>query len=375
MVDDLEGVSALVPFASTQRKSVMRRIVGALAAALALVTFVAPAGAQTAGGEPLARALAWVQSQQQPDGGFPGFSAGETADAVVGLVAAGVDPNGVLREGNSPVSFLGNQAASYATRSTGAAAKLTLAVVAAGKDPRAFGGVDLPAEIGKGYSPATGQYGADVTGHCLALLAVRSVGAAAPPAAIARLGALQNADGGWSFDGQAASGSDTNTTSLCAQALVAHGADAQRALGYLKSQQNADGGFPYSKTSSFGSDTDANSTALVIEALAALGQDTATARQALVALQNSSGAFRYQASQPDDNVLATYQALLGLSNRPQPVASVSVPGAQEAIAPTTPAAPAALPNTGGAPEPALALALLALLGMVCGAVVRRRVTG
>ena len=355
----------------------MRRMMGALAAALALVVFVAPASAQPAGNEPLARAVAWTQSQQQPDGGFPGFGPGETADAVVGLAAAGVDPNSVLRGGNSPVSFLGNQAASYAAKSVGAAAKLTLAVVAAGKDPRTFGGIDLLAQIGKGYNAATGQYGADVTGHCLALLAARSVGANAPQAAVARLQALENRDGGWSFDGKAASGSDTNTTALCAQALSGHAVDAQKALAYLKSQQNADGGFPYSKTSSFGADTDANSTALVIGALSALGQDTTQARQALVALQNASGAFRYQASQPDDNALATYQALLGLSNQPQPVKSISVPGAQASIAPANASTtPAALPNTGAAPEPALTLlALVALLSVLAGLVATKRAKG
>jgi LPXTG-motif cell wall-anchored protein len=351
----------------------MRRIVSALAAALALVVFVTPAAGQPAGNEPLARAVAWTRSQQQADGGFPGFSPGDTADVVIGLAAAGVDPNGVLLNGNSPVSYLGNQAAGYATKSVGAAAKLTLAVVAAGKDPRSFGGVDLLAEIGKSYNAATGQYGADVTGHCLALLAARSVGANAPQAAIARLQALQNADGGWSFDGQAASGSDTNTAALCAQALVGHAVDAQRALAYLRSQQNPDGGFPYSKTSSFGSDSDANSTALAIGALSALGQDAAAARQALIALQNPSGAFRYQAAQPDDNALATYQALLGLSNRPHPVVSTSVPGALEALAPTqAPAVPAALPNTGAAHEPALALLVLLALALIVGAFTIRR---
>lgn len=355
----------------------MRRMIGALAMVLALTGFVVPARAQSVGGEALARALAWAQSQQQADGGFPGFSPGDTADVVIGLVAAGVDPNGVLRDGNSPVSFLGNQAGSYAAKSVGSAAKLTLAVVAAGKNPRAFGGLDLLALIGNSYNPATGQYGGDVTGHCLALLAARSVGASAPQPAIARLQALQNADGGWSFDGAPATGSDTNTAALCAQALVGHGADAQKALAYLQSQQNADGGFPYSKSSSFGSDTDANSTALVIQALVALGQDTGVARQALAALQNPSGALRYQAAQPDDNALATYQALSGLVAKSLPVVSASVPGAQEALAPAQPATlPAALPNTGTAPAPALALlALLALALVMGGGLVRRGARG
>src|SRR5205085_6396915 len=133
------------------------------------------------------------------------------------------------------------------------------------------------------------------------------------------LNQAQLADGGWSFDGSAATGSDTNTTALAVQALVAAGAPGDattRGIGYLKSQQNADGGFPYSKTSSFGSASDANSTALVVQALAAAGVDPRTLKQsggdpidALLDFQNASGAFRYQAAQSDDNDLATAQAI------------------------------------------------------------------
>lgn len=368
----------------------VRRYLLTLALLMGLVSTLLPVSVRAQSPTPDAatqNAITWLRGQQQADGSFPGFGPGESVDAVFALVAAGIDPNGVIRDGNSPVSFLGDQAATYATRSVGAAAKLTMAVVAAGKDPRGFGGLDLPALIGAGYDPATGQYGADVFAHSLALLAIRSLGATPPPAAVNRLVALQLADGGWSFDGSAASGADTNTTALAIQALAAEpgaGAAVTRALAYLKTQQNADGGFPYSKTSSFGSDSDANSTANALQALTAAGQDPRSAEwtaacgdpvSALLALQNASGAFRYQAAAPDDNALATYQAIPGLLGRSLPLATTTVPGAAELVAPAVAApapVPVALPTTSAPWSPASLLALLALALLAGGLLLRRR---
>jgi hypothetical protein len=295
----------------------------ALGACMALL--VALAALPTHAAEPQTdaanRALAWLVGQQGDDGSIGG-DAGATADAVTAMVAMGVDPDGVLKNGNSPVSYLGAQAATYAAKSVGGAGKLTLAVIAAGKDPSNFGGVNLINMLQKSYNSATGQYGPTTTDHVFALLALASAGQTVPPAAVAALEKLQLADGGWSYDGTVATGSDTNTTALAVQALKATSggsAALPKAQAYLLSQQNADGGFPYSKTSPFGSDSDANSTAYVIQALVALGVDPATLKQgantpltALLALQNTSGAFRYQTAIPDDNIFATEQAIPAL---------------------------------------------------------------
>jgi hypothetical protein len=375
----------------------MRRLLLTLAL-LALVAAQAPAAhAQSAA---VQNAVAWLRQQQQPDGSFPGFGAGDTADAVAALVAAGERPADFVKDGKTPLDYLKAQAAAYAATGPGAAAKLTLAAVAAGENPAAFGGVNLLEQLGKSYDPQTGQYGPDVYGHGLAMLAARAVGATPADPAVQRLLSLQLEDGGWSFDGTAATGSDTNTTSVAVQALAAlPAADAARAraAAYLKGQQNDDGGFPYSQTSQFGNASDANSTAAAIQAIVALGQDPAgadwtkgasTPLTALAAFQNESGGFRYQAAQPDDNALATYQAIPALLGKALPVATAAVSGADALLAPAgapapaaTPApapqapatTPAALPATGAgaeAPLAALALAALALLGL--GLAARRR---
>jgi hypothetical protein len=326
-------------------------------------------------------ALGWVRAQQQADGSFPGFGPGETADALQAFVAAQADLASLAKGSATPVGYLEAQAKSYAT-SPSAAAKLTLGAVAAGADPTNFGGQNLLAMIGAGYDPKTGQYGPDVYGHALALLAIRSVGAQPPLPAIQRLVAAQLPDGGWSFDGTEATGSDTNTSGLALQALAGQRqADGTRgkALAYFASQQNTDGGFPYSQTSQFGNDSDANSTALAIQAIIAAGEQPTASRwtkggktpiDLLISLQNASGALRYQAALADDNALATYQAVPALLQKSLPVTITAIDGAQALIAP----AAAALPATGAAAPQALpsALSLLAIALLLGGLALRRR---
>lgn len=349
----------------------MRRVLALFLTIILSAIMWQPVAAQSAA---VAAALQWVAGQQQADGSFAGFGPGDTADAVVAFVAGGQQPPA------SAVNYLAGQAASYGTSSAGATAKLILAAVAAGRDPLNFGGVNLARQLGSTYSATTGQYGSDVYGHALALLAIKAMGAQPPAAAIDRLVSLQLRDGGWSFDGAAASGSDTNTTALAVMALAgrARAADALNAArAYLRGQQNPDGGFPYSQTSAFGNASDANSTAAVAMAIIALGEDPggaawkqgdATPLSALAAFQNSSGAFRYQNAMPDDNALATYQAIPALAGRALPVVTTSIPAAQSLIAPAT-----ALPRTAGEAQPvAPLLALAGLLLIVVGKALQRR---
>ena len=358
----------------------MRRSLIVLAAIAVLLPGLALAQAQPDLGAAKS-ALSWIRTQQQPDGSFPGFGPGETADAIQAFVAYQVDPASLAKGSVTPIAYLQAQAKSYAT-SPAAAAKLTLAAVAAGADPTTFGGLNLLALLGAGYDPKTGQYGPDVYGHALAMLAIGSVGALPPMPAIQRLIASQLPDGGWSFDGTADTGSDTNTTGLALQALVGQRqADRARAkaIAYLQSQQNDDGGFPYSQTSQYGSDSDANSTALAIQGLIAAGETPTdsqwtkggkTPLDLLISLQNANGALRYQAAQADDNALATYQAVPALLQKSLPITITPIDGAQVLVAPTATTLPAT-----GAPQvanlPSLA-ALLALALLVGGLALRRR---
>ena len=84
-------------------------------------------------------ALDYLQTQQNADGGFgsgfsPDSSVGSTADAILAIVAAGGDPAAFDQGGNTPLSYLEANASQRATG--GDLAKLILAAVAAGENPR-----------------------------------------------------------------------------------------------------------------------------------------------------------------------------------------------------------------------------------------------
>jgi hypothetical protein len=351
----------------------MRRLILQLGVVILIMWGVAPARA----GSP--EALDWLRARQGTDGGFASdfevaSSAGATMEAVFAIVAGGEDPANWVQNGNTPVSFLESHA-NDALITPGDTAKLILASVAVGRDPRDFGGIDLVASLEAEFDGG-GLYGGPETGNVfaqsLAILALEATGRPIPTSALDWLLGVQLDDGSWSWNGDVTPGSgDSNSTALAVQALVATrepGAAVSKALDYLHNIQNEDGGFPYQKPSDFGSDTDANSTAYVIQALIATGNDPSSAdwevggsapAAALVALQLESGAFAWQASVPDDNFLATVQAVPPLAG----VAFLDVTGSMHV---GEPAAPAELPATGGTyPLPAWALVLI-LAGLALG---------
>ena len=300
----------------------MRRLISVVVLAGCLA-WPAAAAAQ-APADALQAAAAWLRIQQQDDGGFSnGFVAGSdpatTADAVLAIVAAGEDPSVWIVGGSNPMDSLRGAVSSGSVAGPGAFAKVTMAAVASGADPRSFGGVDLTGKILEGYSSDTGLFGGGPYDSALAIQALSAAGEPVPEGAIAGLLATRLADGTFSFNGdQTVGAGDSNTTAVAVVALVAAGAGDEIApsLAYFRSAQNEDGGWTYQKPSAFGEATDANSTALVIQALAAAGEDLAAwedPAQALLALQVSSGAFIYNAANSSENLLATVQALPALA--------------------------------------------------------------
>lgn len=317
----------------------------------------------------LTAALDYLQSQQNADGGFgSGFSPGSTLAStpivVLAIVAAGGDPAAFDQDGNTPITYMEANAASAA--SAGDLSKLILAAIAVGENPRSLGGVDSVVKL-ESLSDAGGRIGGEADtfiGHTLAVLALASAQRPISGAAVDYIKTAQQEDGSWAWDGSAETAGDTNTTAFAVQALVAAGEDPGSeaitdALSYYQGIQNEDGGWPYQNPSDYGTATDANSTAVTIQALIAAGQDPTgadwttdgggTPIAALEALQNPSGAFAWQAAVPDDNLLATVQALPALAGKAFPFATMDVGQA---------AAPVRVPETGGA---AVALVLPLLL--------------
>ncbi|MEA2476088.1 MAG: hypothetical protein QOC87_287 [Actinomycetota bacterium] len=234
----------------------------------------------------------YVVTRQHKNGSFPGFSAlGATADAVLSLAAAARGQGAI----DKAIAYL---KANVDSASLGQKAKIALAAVAAGKDPRSFGGHNLLKEIKASQKPSgryaeKGDFTAVIT-HSLAMIALEAGGAKASAKAQMWLRDAQCPDGGWQYDGprhkgenrhcfDAKSGNDfsttdTNTTSYGVQALVAthtHLAFKTNPFKYFASARDDLGGWRYSyKRSSGGATTymDANSTALVLQAFAAEGK-------------------------------------------------------------------------------------------------------
>jgi hypothetical protein len=277
---------------------------------------------------PVAAASAWLREQQDASGGFFGFSGepdpGTTTDAVLALYAAQQRDPAAAAALDAALIYLEREetGGAYAETGPGQAAKLALAAVTGGRDPRDFAGMNLivamtaplatPVPEGIG-----GIYGDDLYDHALVLIALTAAGEAISDAALEPLRAVQGADGGWAFDGSTAPGaSDSNTTALVIQALVAAGRGddpmVARALAFLSTLLAPDGGFAYGPADPL--IADANSTALVLQALIAAGEDPTSpgwgdAPLALARFQTPSGGLRYMAADEEPNMLATVQAI------------------------------------------------------------------
>ena len=208
---------------------------------------------------------------------------------------------------------------------------MIMGIVAAGRDPRTFGGIDWVELLHSNYDPKTGIYDdRNLYSDALGLLGDVAAKQEVPDAAITYVKANQCADSG-GF-GQAAgclSKADVDTTSIVIDGLIASGMSKsdqviERARSFLIDSENIDAGFgnyPEDKTNS-------NSTGLALTAMAALGEDPLTGSwskdgrspvTALLELQTPSGAFKWQQSDTRSSDPATVQALLGLSGYSLPI--------------------------------------------------------
>jgi hypothetical protein len=296
---------------------------------LAVSTGGGPARAQEPSG--LESAVAWLLEQQQDDGGFPGFS-GEsdpatTVDAVVALASASAA--GIDVDLEPALNFLEGHALVIAQTSPGSAAKLALALAAAGVDPRDFASVDPLSIVLK--TAESGRIGFGPYDHALGMLALVAAGETVPDAAIAYALETQAQGGGWAFDGSLEdAASDSNTTALMVQALVAAGAAEETAIddavSYLFALQEETGAFSYQS----GNPADSNSTALVAQALiGAHGEDDPEAQAAIDALltfQNPNGSLSWMLDPRDENIFSTVQALPALAGRAFPILDALVVG-------------------------------------------------
>jgi len=258
----------------------------------------------------------------------------------------------------------------------GAVGQVALLAAAAGKNARNFGGSDLVAKIQANETPAgadAGMYGlvntaAAVFLHSFAMLGLRAAGSQPSAQAVAWLRAQQCPDGSWPAYRSAthrtqgtcaASGTgsaEADATAMAIQALALEGSVPANAADGLRLLQRPGGGFAFA----VGSTPNSNSSGLAVQAIAALSQDaestawTNAGGSALAGLrsfqvtcsdatESKRGGFRYLPSSKEPDVLATSQAIWGLSGRP--FTSIGSPRAIEPIAcPTAPTTPTTEPS-------------------------------
>jgi hypothetical protein len=269
----------------------------------------------------VARALAWLHTQQQPNGAIGGL--GGSCDMARVVALAGDDPDGPswTPEQTSLLQRCKLDLPDYLARNdTGRLAKVLRAAQAANQNPHNFGGYDLLARLQAQYDPQTGLYAANnLFRNSLALIALNEAQQPVPAQAIAAVLAEQHDDGcwGWPVGGTV---SDTDTSGLMLNALAGAGyGDApqvNQCIARLMAMQNDDGGW---ELSGIYGDTESNvdSTALVMQGLIAAGWDpegprltqTQNATQALLSFQAQDGAFWWRQGQAGSLLLGTQQAI------------------------------------------------------------------
>ena len=265
----------------------MRLLLATLAAAVA----VAPA--------------AFVTGHQHADGGVSESGPSDpalTAWAVLGLRAAG-----------APTGTAGEYLAAHAEELKSATdIALNLAAQAAL-------GRQAPALVARleGLRDPSGRIGPTVNSTIWGAIALRQAGRPVTKVTVRWILARQARSGGWSWyrGGQP----DSNDTAAAVEALRAAGVTGRpiaRALAFLRTLQNRDGGFEL--TDARGSD--AQSTAWAIQAFLAAGKPPGRAAFAYLArMRRPDGSYRYSARYAATPVWVTSQVLPALARKPFPL--------------------------------------------------------
>jgi energy-coupling factor transport system substrate-specific component len=294
---------------------------------------------------PAARAAtpaSYLRAAQNSDGGL-GPAPGEASSplyagwAALGLAADGINPASVSHGGPSLLAYV---TAHPGGSDPGSLERTILAARAAGSGAAAWLG---PLDRAFGRSGAISQ---QVNLTAFGVLALRADGASAPGTTVPWLLRQQDRDGGFSFS-TAGGGSDVDDTAAALEALAAagvRGSAAARAVGYIRSRQNRDGGFPTQGAS----DSNAQSTSWAVQGLIAAGVDPGSVHRArganplqyLSSLIAADGHVRYARGQDQTPVWVTAEAAMALAGKPLPLAPMHAPAVTRA-----PRRHAAVPGT------------------------------
>jgi energy-coupling factor transport system substrate-specific component len=334
------------------------RIAAILLAVLLLGAFASTRAEAAPKGGPEAAAT-WLEGAQNEDGGWgekPGADSGQemTGWAMLGLEAAGINPQDVTAGGKSPLQFLQGRIAEV--QSPGDLARTILALEGAGVEPREFGGRNLVAALLAKRRP-DGSYEGWPNSTAYAVLALRSAGIANVADSVEWLREAQNEDGGWGDVAGAPSNADG--TGAVLQVLTPSSRPAKAAVGYLRQVQQPGGGYRLGGNGALNT----QSTAWAVEGLLAAGANPAefkrggkSALEYLEGNQAGDGHYRYSSKSDQTPIWVTSSVMVAAAKKylpleappraPQPKVPKPSP------TPTPPPAeiePLPLPEVGGVP--------------------------
>ena len=347
------------------------------AAGVALVALVvttaasspAPARAGESADAAAARAsLRYLTGAQNRDGGWggaPGQSSSSlyTGWTALGLAAAGRNP----RDVGSTTAIDYTRAHASELNDLGELSRTILVYAAAGLSARDVGGRDLVSELLRKRG-RDGSFARRVNTTAFAAMALRAAGRSpgSPPLRGAGrwIAGQANPDGGFNFAGRGGP-SGIDDTGAAIQGLVAAGrrrtTTVARAVRFLVSHQNADGGFALQP----GGGSNAQSTAWAVQGLLAAGREPSNVRHAgsrdplayLRSLTAPSGEVRYSRISRQTPVWVTAQAVMALARKPLPLKPVArarraAPAPAPAPAPASTPAPAKTAAPTSTPKPA-----------------------
>lgn len=300
--------------------------------------------------ESIDKALLYLHSVQNPDGGFPSQKGGISSNAVtswvmMALASAGEDIKDKkwAPAGNTAPDYMNNCQQPLASSCDYAR---TLLGMTAARQGTKYQKEDLLLKIAA-FQQTNGQYAqlgkgekGFINAHMWSVMALSSAGQEIPNKAKARewLQLRQNKDGGFGWGEGIAS--DADDTAVAVQVMVLLGAEPasspslKRALAYLKTCQKADGGFGSSSLTA--NKSNASTDSWVIQGLLACGENPLSAKWSLkgknalvhlCSLQSKNGSFNWMPGVASSPVITTAYALMALKQSPLPV-NISYDGSQ-----------------------------------------------
>ena len=378
------------------------------AAAAVVLTFTSSVWA-TAADSPQTRpaqlAFQWLEcTQQQPNGqiGSGGNPIARSAEVAISLAAAGQDAAG-FQHGDTPLADFLKMVTPVDVSKTDTPVGTNGELLMARALEPSTGLTAAPIAQLK-LAKSNGEYGGDIFSDALAIVGLQAAHQRVGEDAITFLENTQNPDNhGWSFDNAGRFGSDSNTTALVIQALLAAGVvptDGHIVNAFkFMSSQFMNGGFvdqaDPSKPATDPSNTpDANSDELALQAVVAAGLQTDESWRPRFSAAEADLVGRQINGGPDTGALSGFSKLFATTEAPMaflggsliasskasiqmpllacPAAITATPTPQPTPTATTAATTPRLAQTGAATDIRPLLAGLAVLLFGIGILMRPR---